>query len=89
MRAADRRARGIPDPTRPCPDKCENQGCEVSAKLVPDHNHETGKFRGWICGSCNRAAGLLKSDATLKVMRGLLLYHQKNDSVHILTVSED
>jgi hypothetical protein len=27
-----------------------------------DHDHKTGKFRGWLCHSCNAALGLLKDD---------------------------
>ncbi len=26
-------------------------------KLCMDHNHETGKFRGWLCRQCNLASG--------------------------------
>lgn len=30
--------------------------------LCLDHNHLTGAFRGWLCGNCNRALGLLGED---------------------------
>lgn len=40
--------------------------CEIcgshAAPLHFDHNHETGEFRGWLCGPCNRAIGLMKDD---------------------------
>ena len=31
--------------------------CRRKRKLVPDHNHKTGKFRGWICVNCNVGLG--------------------------------
>lgn len=39
---------------------CEVCGSEV--KLCVDHNHETGEYRGVLCGNCNRAAGLMGDD---------------------------
>jgi hypothetical protein len=31
--------------------------CRKERTLVPDHNHNTGSVRDWICGPCNRALG--------------------------------
>ena len=32
---------------------CDICGC-TTKRIVFDHDHKTGKFRGWICDSCNR-----------------------------------
>ena len=32
---------------------------------VLDHDHETKKFRGWLCNTCNSALGWLNDDAEL------------------------
>lgn len=39
--------------------------CEICNRLFAntphfDHNHATGKFRGWLCGPCNKALGLFQ-----------------------------
>ena len=34
----------------------------VTANLVRDHNHNTGKGRAWICDSCNTGLGRFKDD---------------------------
>jgi hypothetical protein len=37
---------------RPKPDICEIEGCDRPATCL-DHCHRTGRFRGWVCQSCN------------------------------------
>jgi hypothetical protein len=36
--------------------------CGAKAKLVVDHCHKTGKFRGWLCQRCNQGIGKLGDD---------------------------
>tara|TARA_B100000683_G_scaffold272822_1_gene316860 strand:- start:356 stop:865 length:510 start_codon:yes stop_codon:yes gene_type:complete len=56
---------------------CQNCG-KKNEKLVFDHCHKTGAFRGWLCYQCNSAIGNLGDD-----LRGLqraakyLRRHQK------------
>ncbi len=37
----------------------------ITAKLVIDHNHETGNARAWICDSCNTGLGRFKDNIAL------------------------
>ena len=57
---------------RPKPKRCET--ClRASQKLCWDHCHKTGKFRGWICKSCNTALGCVRDSAkTLRRLADLL-----------------
>lgn len=57
-----RRAAGVDlaSINRPQPANCEV--CGIAASLQCDHDHATGKFRGWLCGACNRALGIVKDN---------------------------
>jgi hypothetical protein len=53
---------GLPTPTRTAPALCECCGGPPRGKhkrLVLDHCHLTGIFRGWLCDLCNRGIGML------------------------------
>lgn len=50
---------------------CKRPELDVGG-LVVDHNHDTGKVRGLLCGSCNTALGLLQDSPD--VVDAALLY---------------
>jgi HTH-type transcriptional regulator/antitoxin HipB len=55
------RSKGLPAPSRPCPQTCEACGSPPLGKdktLCLDHCHDTGAFRGWLCSRCNKGVGM-------------------------------
>ena len=56
---------------------CGIHQLEVDIRFAVDHNHNTGKVRGLLCGSCNRALGLVKDDQ--KTLSNLINYLEKYD----------
>ena len=52
---------------RPRPDHCEVCGMRSSARrsLHWDHDHVTGRFRGWLCSGCNCSIGNARESPSL------------------------
>lgn len=57
-----RRCAGCINPTG----EVKNGPCEICGTIATplhfDHDHVTGLFRGWLCGPCNRALGMMRDD---------------------------
>lgn len=47
----------------------------VTANLVKDHNHNTGKGREWVCDSCNTGLGRFKDN--IKLLEKVITYLKK------------
>ena len=64
-----RKRRGMIDP----PGDTRSGPCEICSKvqeqLACDHDPSTGKFRGWICRSCNRGMHVLDTPYLLEKMQ--------------------
>lgn len=60
-----RKAMGIPEAERPMTNACELCLREMPPERMHlDHDHVTGKFRGWLCRRCNMALGGLGDTVT-------------------------
>jgi len=59
---------------------CGIPGSELKRGLCFDHDHNTGIFRGWLCGRCNTALGLV-SDNTETLMK-MIKYLKKSKSIN-------
>lgn len=58
------------------PDKCEICGGKNWKRAMQfDHCHKTGKFRGWICSSCNVVLGLVKDNQ--EILKAMIEYLAK------------
>jgi hypothetical protein len=60
-------------PPPPTDSKCAI--CHREAPLALDHDHETGRFRGYICRDCNMGLGKLGDD--LESIRRVLRYLER------------
>jgi recombination endonuclease VII len=66
---------------RPKPDACEVCGSNEQYEHIGicfDHDHATGKFRGWLCAKCNLVLGLV-SDSKERLIK-LISYLEKCQS---------
>ncbi len=60
---------------RPKPNKCEccgRLGTDSFRGICFDHDHKTGKFRGWICSECNLSIGFAGDNP--KVLEMMIKY---------------
>lgn len=59
----------------PRPENCNV--CGSSEKICYDHDHLTGKFRGWLCQKCNVALGMIKDN--VETLKSLIAYLEKQE----------
>jgi hypothetical protein len=67
--------------TRKKPNRCEcckGPPTTQHKTFAMDHDHKTGKFRGWLCHRCNTAIGLLGDN--IRGIKRALSYLQKAKS---------
>ena len=52
--------------------------CRTGKDLSVDHNHETGKVRSLLCGSCNTGLGMFQDNSKLLIMAAKYLIDHEN-----------
>ncbi len=57
------------------PDRCDICGKECNVQY--DHCHVLLSFRGWLCGSCNRALGLVKDN--IEILKSMIAYLERHE----------
>lgn len=62
-REAKKEAERVASAGRPRPDTCEV--CARDGKIVFDHCHKSGRFRGWLCDNCNVVLGRVADDPNI------------------------
>jgi hypothetical protein len=60
----------LPDELPEKPKECPI--CKKEKKLVLDHDHKTGKIRGWLCNNCNNVIGQANDD--IKILESSIQY---------------
>jgi hypothetical protein len=78
------RRRGVdPATVPPKPNTCKCCG-RANRKLEIDHCHIGGNFRGWICGNCNRALGMVNDN--IDDLKKLIVYLYEGLDVEVKVV---
>lgn len=70
---------------RPMPENCEIcevPGIKFKKGLCYDHNHKTGKFRGWLCSNCNSSLGLTMENPI--ILKALIKYLKINEKSSLI-----
>lgn len=66
--------------------KCALCGKASRRRLSIDHCHETGKFRGLLCDSCNKGLGLFKDDPELLIRAASYIQKHKENKELLLII---
>jgi len=58
-------------------EKAKGKGGSKSKAFCIDHDHKTGKFRGWLCHDCNRSLGQMGDSP--RILRNAANYLESHD----------